>query len=812
MAENSMQNQKNEVSFVLSEQAKAIIDSFEQKLYESNYTAEDKNSIRAESVWQMFYKQYPETVGKIEEIMSAAESKRQAMELLDKKRIQDDAWIDGLVMLHPIRKQIPICDLVDAKQMEVLIAETPAVVDYYYYAIVDHDVFNGFADMYPELCINLSSEGRTIRVLCVKDNISLEEPLHNFKYPLYFILYYFKNNSPKFSVLNDKFESIIIDENKDVWNDRAFKHDDVSHLLQEIAAKHLSDTGNLFYRSAASSINDDSLLAFRKWIVGNKFLHGVIQLGTGMDSEESEEQVLVISKRPANSVYFVDARTHIWFADEPKDFVKDGKLVVDKLTETIREKTASSYFTEMSFDEFVSHNHKYYTFINRAKLEIPTPKEGEVLVPLKDLIDLCEPETEDFVSCYFLNRPYYFKNDYWDNLEAVEMTKARRVPNEKLFLFRWDEFSGEFSCAYHSIIDDSLFIDVDTSTGVSRPYDYYNNRPIVCTYPNSIVFKLKENPACPIDPYYLAKLFHPSNEVPSETYAQLQCYRLAFPNHHLDIEDFLSIVVAIPSMEEQLRILNLDRQKALADTKKVIKKSFEAYKQDIRMKKHALAQRLATMNNWWKTLLIAREEGNGIVDDKAVVGQLHPVAVKNIYTQIGHEINMLFKQLNSFNLGDAIDNKEIFDATAFVQEYVKHHDPMFEYQCALPDKPANIRFPKEAFQIILDNISSNACSHGFKGREKEKNIIRIIAEIKGQDLIIRVDNNGKPMPVGMTAEKVFTYGDTTEEGSDEHGGLGCYQIKDLMTKFGGEVELELNPEAGFPVAYKLVFRDVNIYK
>ena len=112
----------------------------------------------------------------------------------------------------------------------------------------------------------------------------------------------------------------------------------------------------------------------------------------------------------------------------------------------------------------------------------------------------------------------------------------------------------------------------------------------------------------------------------------------------------------------------------------------------------------------------------------------------------------------------------------------------------------------------MDNISSNACSHGFKGREKEKNIIRIIAEIKGQDLIIRVDNNGKPMPVGMTAEKVFTYGDTTEEGSDEHGGLGCYQIKDLMTKFGGEVELELNPEADFPVAYKLVFRDVNIYK
>ena len=84
-------------------------------------------------------------------------------------------------------------------------------------------------------------------------------------------------------------------------------------------------------------------------------------------------------------------------------------------------------------------------------------------------------------------------------------------------------------------------------------------------------------------------------------------------------------------------------------------------------------------------------------------------------------------------------------------------------------------------------------------------------EIKGHDLIVQVSNNGKPMPVKMTAEKVFAYGDTTEEGIDEHGGLGGYQIKDLMVRFGGEVELELNAEADFPVTYKLVFRDVNIY-
>lgn len=802
----------------MSEKAKAIIEKFEEKLYAGKYTAEQKNGIRAELVWQLLAKHYPETVCKVEETMAAAESEKhnvesplKGLEGLVSQFGDSLALAMGLIDLHTIRLQIPICDLVDDEQIEVLSKETPAIVDHYFYVIVKYVVFKDSNDIYPDLCINLSSEVRTIRVLFIKDSIDLEENLRSSQYPLYWILWFFKfkNSNSIFSVSNNKFDLIIIDENEDISKDSTFRYNGITCFLQEIVSKHLSDTGNLFYRSSAESINDDSLQAFRKWIVENKLLHGVIQL--------SEGQILVISKQPANSIFFFDARKDVHFVDAPKDFVKDDKLDVDKLIEAIREKT-SVYYIDVPFADFVSHNSKYYTFIDRADAQrfVPTPKEGEVLVALKDLIDLYESETEDYISCYFLNRAYYFKTDCWDNLEAVEMPRARRVPNEKYFLFRWDEFAGVFSCAYQNPIYDDDYI-CDSSTGVSRPYDYCNHHPIVCTYPNSIVFKLKENPAFPIDPYYLAKLLAwPGDDVYSEVYAQLACYKLPFIDRTLEKEDFLSIVIAIPPMEEQLRILNLDRQKALANTKEEIKKNFESYRQDIRMKKHALTQRLATMDNWWKILLKAREDGNGIVDDKATVGSKHPVQVRNIYTQIDQEMKMLFEQLKTFTLGDAMDREEIFDATAFVRGYIKkHYDPMFEYQLQpeeLLDGPAYIRFPKKAFQIILDNIRSNACSHGFKGNETGENIIRVMMEIKGNDLIVHVSNNGKPMPVKMTADKVFTYGYTTEEGIGEHSGLGGYQIKDLMTKFGGEVELLLDAEAEFPVTYKLIFRDVNIYK
>ena len=553
--------------------------------------------------------------------------------------------------------------------------------------------------------------------------------------------------------------------------------------------------GTIFVSGSPIEINKLDYQQFHKWAVDNKFLHGVIEM-VDLPSYDANSQILVLSKQPTDSIFFA------WI-EGPMD--GEGPSV-EEIVKVLSEKNPDNYKV-VSLEDFKAHNSNYYTFAKRQFVPSIIANEGETVVRLGDLVDLYESEVEEDISCYFLNRKYYIINDLWENIEAVTMPQARRVPNDKFFLFRWDEYAFDFSCAYQSVDYDGLLIDGDSSTGVGHPYDYYTHDPVICTYPNSIIFKLKEAPVVPIDPYYLAKLLYSSREV----YAQLECYKLPYSDCILEKEDFLSILVAVPAMEEQQRILNLDRQKALAETKEEIKKNFDSYKQDIRMKKHALAQTLRVMKDWWMNLLMARENGNGVIDDTATIGQLRPVAVKDIFGNIDHEMNKLFKQVNSFNMGDTMQ-VDVFDAKDFIQQYVNHHTPIFEYQCELPKEETRIRFPKEAFQIILDNISSNACSHGFKGREKEKNIIRIIAEIKGQDLIIRVDNNGRPMPVGMTAEKVFTYGDTTEEGSDEHGGLGGYQIKDLMTKFGGEVELELNSEADFPVAYKLVFRDVNIFK
>ncbi len=764
MAENSLQNQKNEVSFVLSEKAKAIIEKFEKQI--ENRSENDKNELRIDLLMLLVRRLHPEVL--------SADAKGPFIELYRMNNSTSDKNL-GFLM-----------SCLEENELVFLDNDFKSIWSYYRSMLCIEGIAK--SNDYEELllCDSLMPNKKrkfvlnySLATLDVDSIMSLfkEERGQDTEFDARLAELEIAVNT--FSGLT--FDRIVVSSLSSISNSNLYS-------FVEFVEKYVKNDGIIFILGSPTEINKLDYQQFHKWAVDNKFLHGVIEMDD-LPSYDANRQILVLSKQPTDSIFFA------WI-DGPMD--GEGPSI-EEIARVLSEKNPD-YYKEVSLEDFKAHNGNYYTFAKRQFVPSIIANEGETVVRLGDLVDLYESEVEEDISCYFLNRPYYFINDYYGNIEAVEMPQARRVPNDKFFLFRWDEFAYEFSCAYQSVDYDGLLIDGDSSTGVGYPYDNYTHDPIICTYPNSIVFKLKEAPVEPIDPYYLAKLLYSSREV----YAQLECYKLPFSDCILEKDDFLSILVAIPTMEEQQRILNMDRQKALAETREEIKKNFESYKQDIRMKKHTMAQRLTVMNNWWKNLLMAREEGNGIVDDDATVGHLHPVPVRNIYTQIGHEINMLFKQLNSFNLGDAIDNKEIFDATAFVQEYVKHHDPMFEYQCALPDKPANIRFPKEAFQIILDNIASNACSHGFKERKAE-NIIRIRMEKKGDVLIVYVSNNGKPMPVKMTAEKVFTYGDTTEEGVGEHSGLGGYQIKDLMTKFGGEVELLLDAEATFPVTYKLIF-------
>lgn len=781
MAENSLQNQKNETSFVMSDKAKAIIEKFEKQI--ENHFENDKNELRIDLLMLLLRQLHPEVL--------SADSKGLFAELYRLNNITTDknaSFLMNCFSGNELNNLGNDFNSIWSHYCSIFSIEgIPTSDDYQELLLCESLMPDGKRRLVLTFSFfTLTKELKDIDLELVKSQIK-ENQIQNKTLDTILAELEIRLNTSSLGLL---FDRIVVPRLKTISNSNL-------NSFVEFVEKNVKNDGTIFILGSPTEINKLDYQQFHKWAVDNKFLHGVIEMDD-LPSYNANRQILVLSKQPTDSIFF--ARI-----DGPMD--GEGPSV-EEIAKVLSDKNPD-YYKVVSLEDFKAHNGNYYTFAKRLFVPSIIANDGETVVTLRDIVDLYKSETMEDVPCFFINRGYYLEDDCQWGLEGVVMPRARRVPSDNFFLFKYDEPSESFLCSYQKYPFDDSRLDSHYSTGVDHLIDD-NDEPVVCTYPDAIIFKLKANPKTPVDPYYLTKLL--SNEVQT----QLECFQLPYTDISIEPEDFLSIVVAIPSMEEQQRVLNLDRQKALADTKEEIKKNFDFYKQDIRMKKHALTQRLATMDNWWKILLKAREDGNGIVDDKATVGSKHPIQVRNIYTQIDQEMKMLFEQLRTFTLGDTMDREEIFDATAFVRGYIKeHYDPMFEYQLQpeeLLDGPAYIRFPQKAFQIILDNIRSNACSHGFKGNETGENIIRVMMEIKGNDLIVHVSNNGKPMPVKMTADKVFTYGYTTEEGIGEHSGLGGYQIKDLMTKFGGEVELLLDAEAEFPVTYKLIFRDVNIYK
>ena len=325
-------------------------------------------------------------------------------------------------------------------------------------------------------------------------------------------------------------------------------------------------------------------------------------------------------------------------------------------------------------------------------------------------------------------------------------------------------------------------------------------------------------------------------------FAEMQANALAtgFPITRLSEKDLLNIMIPVPSIEDQERICKEDTRVSLTESDRKIIESFEEFREDMHMKKHAIGQTIFNLNNWWKALQKARKEGNGDVKDTATVGKSQPITVSEIYDSIQEVISQLQQQINKFDRGNGLEITT-FALTEYIEDYIERKkSPLFAF--LYDSKPHHsgselrdyvideetgavsggnnvilevgspieyVDFAPEALTIILDNIVSNACSHGFEGREDGINIIRIDLTTEGNYCVVSVSNNGEPLDPHMSVKDVFTYSRTSKNGKG-HFGIGGYEVRKLMREFGGDAEFVSNPDSEYPVTYRLIFHNTNI--
>ena len=308
----------------------------------------------------------------------------------------------------------------------------------------------------------------------------------------------------------------------------------------------------------------------------------------------------------------------------------------------------------------------------------------------------------------------------------------------------------------------------------------------------------------------------------------------------ISFEDLSNILITVPSIEEQEKICYNDAHVGIKDAELKLRQVYEDFRKDIHMKKHAMGQTMANLENWWSQLEKIRSQSNGIMDENVQIGRVRKISLKEILDRVHVTISKLSVQLDKFDTGYGCV-KEEFALTEFIEEYIKSNvSPLFRYEYNsiqhrlsedIPDVNADgelptgvqtgnlvgykgdpieyVKFPKGALSIIFDNIISNACAYGFVGREGEDNIVRIEIKTDGTDYIVDVSNNGLPLDSAMSPEDVTIYGRTSGDAAD-HFGIGGYEVKRLMEEFGDTVKIIADASSDFPITYRLVFHDTNI--
>ena len=285
------------------------------------------------------------------------------------------------------------------------------------------------------------------------------------------------------------------------------------------------------------------------------------------------------------------------------------------------------------------------------------------------------------------------------------------------------------------------------------------------------------------------------------------------------------VKIPVPTLAEQLRqaLHLLADNESKAEVKQ--ENAFAEYKAEIHSRKHAISQTLSAVSALWNSLDTLRNSKNGNLKDSDIVSRITNMSVADVFEAISYRLNTLLVQAD--NLADVEYNwgeQEIISPSAFISDYIqKHKDVRFRLiqqestpedygeDIVNPEDVVGIYFPPKALERVFDNIISNAVSHGFTDPERNDYKIYfsdIFYDI--DDYVIYISNNGAPLLDGVEPEDVFLYGfstslNTPTQDGKEHHGIGGYDIRNILKKYGASVEIISNPDKDYTVTYALKF-------
>lgn len=297
------------------------------------------------------------------------------------------------------------------------------------------------------------------------------------------------------------------------------------------------------------------------------------------------------------------------------------------------------------------------------------------------------------------------------------------------------------------------------------------------------------------------------------------------------------IIVPNHNEKERLEFLAEANFEALMSSQQTLKQEQENFKKAVRMRKHALTQSLSSIQASFNSLNNYRLRKGGVLKDNDSISRVRRTTVNDVFNSISKRLEDIMPVMEHIaDVEYSFGSSEWIDPEDFLDDYVAKNennwlnfrvvkdwckgqnkvkveikDPKTGDVVEIKHKSKHmLYFPKAALKKVLDNIVSNACSHGFTNKNCEDYQIKFSWEIIDFDLVINVENNGTPIPSDRDTASLLEYGVSSALHQDGHNGIGCNEIDDIMRRYEGGVHIVSTPDQEYTVKYVLSFQVNNI--
>ncbi len=315
----------------------------------------------------------------------------------------------------------------------------------------------------------------------------------------------------------------------------------------------------------------------------------------------------------------------------------------------------------------------------------------------------------------------------------------------------------------------------------------------------------------------------------NQPYVQSQVDLLAIGNtaSNLTLDALRQVKIAIPVLANQeidlVRQENVIRDyqdtliKELGMEVETLKiKRFEEYQKDMRMRKHRLGQRLNEIIPSSNVLADFIASQSGDFNKSAIVSTYSQTNLEDYARKLHEDIVSLADLISHFTDEKSFGEPEEINVVAFANAYkLLHENDRYEIAVRMPDveQDENIEENKSHDQIVsiskddlltvFENLCTNAATYGFINPDRKDYAVRITISntiVEDSPMVrIVIDNNGAPLPKGMSAKKMFTWG--VGKGT----GIGTWQARHILEHFGGSITFQQNEsDDGFNVGFEIL--------